>query len=119
MSAAGPGRHLPLRPADLHLLLALADEERHGYALVQAIEEATGGLIRLDPGNLYRVVKRLLAAGLVAESDRRGPAEPGAERRRYYRLTPLGRKVLALELRRLEALVHPPAARAIMRNWAT
>lgn len=116
MPSKPSGQPRPLRPADLHLLLALAEEERHGYALVQAIEAATGGLIRLDPGNLYRVIKRLLASGMVAESERRGSAEPGEERRRYYRLTPLGRKALAFELRRLEALLRPATVRAIIKE---
>lgn len=116
MATSGPGDHLPLRPTDLHLLLALAEEDLHGYALVQAIETATNGLIRLDPGNLYRVIKRLLATGLVAESDRRPSSDPGVERRRYYRLTPSGKKTLALELRRLDALLRPPQVRAILRE---
>src|ERR1700736_3548134 len=103
--------HLPLKPVDLELLLALADEDRHGYALVQAIAERTGGLLVLDPGNLYRVIKRLLAEGLVAEAGGREAADAGGERRRYYRLTPLGGRVLAGELERLRALVNAPATR--------
>jgi DNA-binding PadR family transcriptional regulator len=116
MALPDPAEHLPLRPTDLHLLLALAGEDLHGYALVQAIETGTNGLIRLDPGNLYRVIKRLLAAGLVAESSRRASSDPGSERRRYYRITPSGRKALAQELRRLDALLRPTAVRAIMRE---
>lgn len=108
--------HLPLKPVDLQLLIPLAEEERHGYALVQAIEEGTNGLVRLDPGNLYRVIKRLLAAGLVAESDRRAP--PGEERRRYYRITPLGQRVLVAELKRLEALVASSNVRGLLRRLA-
>jgi DNA-binding PadR family transcriptional regulator len=114
-----PRSQLPLRPVDLHLLLALAEEEQHGYGLVQAIEEATDGLVRLDPGNLYRVIKRLLAAGLVTESDRRAAADAGNERRRYYRLTPFGRRVLAADLRRLRALVTSPAVSTLVQGWAT
>lgn len=116
MATNDPAGHLPLRPTDLHLLLALAEQDLHGYALVQAIETSTNGLIRLDPGNLYRVIKRLLGDGLVTESDKAPTAEPGAERRRYYRLTRLGRKALAHELRRLEALLKPASVRAIMRE---
>ena len=119
MPASDPATHLPLRPVDLQLLLALADDERHGYGLVQAIEQATDGLVRLDPGNLYRVIKRLLADGLVAESARRDVAEAGSERRRYYRITALGQRVLAAELRRLRALLASPAARTVERGWAT
>jgi DNA-binding PadR family transcriptional regulator len=121
---ADPRRHLPLKPVDLQLLLALAGGDRHGYGLVQAIADATDGLVQLDPGNLYRVVKRLLADGLVGESAQQAgeAAEPGLERRRYYALTPLGRQVLTAELRRLEALVRSPAVRTIVRGapgWAT
>ena len=111
------GSHLPLKPVDLQLLLALAAEERHGYGLVQAIAEATDGLVELDPGNLYRVIKRLLADGLVAESDRRPVAD--GERRRYYRITGLGQRVLAAELRRLQALMRTPAVRTIVQGFAT
>jgi DNA-binding PadR family transcriptional regulator len=114
-----PRTFLPLKPVDLQLLLALADGDLHGYGLVQAIEAATDGLVSLDPGNLYRVIKRLLAGGLIAEADRRLVPELGDERRRYYRLTALGGRVLAAELRRLEALVTSPAARALARGWAT
>jgi DNA-binding PadR family transcriptional regulator len=114
-----PRRHLPLKPVDLQLLLALADEELHGYGLVQAIADATNGLVLLDPGNLYRVIKRLLAEELVAESDRRHAADAAGERRRYYRLTPLGRRVLAAELRRLRSVLDTPRARALASGVAT
>jgi DNA-binding PadR family transcriptional regulator len=114
-----PRNHLPLKPVDLHLLLVLAEQERHGYGLVQAIAERTGGLIDMEPGNLYRVIKRLLAEGLVAESARREAPDLDDERRRYYGLTPLGSRVLSAELRRLHALVDSPAARALARRWAT
>jgi DNA-binding PadR family transcriptional regulator len=114
-----PRRFLPLKPVELQLLLALAEGERHGYGLVQAIAERTDGIITLEPGNLYRVIKRLLADGLVAESDRRAVAELDDERRRYYRITALGGRVLAEEVRRLEALVSSPAVRALVQRWAT
>jgi DNA-binding PadR family transcriptional regulator len=108
--------HLPLKPVDLELLLALADEERHGYGLVLAIAERTDGLLTLDPGNLYRVIKRLLAEGLVAEAGQRSAPDEGGERRRYYRLTPLGGRVLAAELERLRVRVNAPDARALARR---
>lgn len=114
-----PRQHLPLKPVDLQLLLALAAGERHGYALVQAIEEATDGLVRLDPGNLYRVIKRLLADDLLEETEPRVAPELGGERRRYYGLTSLGRRVLAAELQRLQALVRSPAARTVVQAWAS
>jgi DNA-binding PadR family transcriptional regulator len=119
MTPPDHARHLPLKPVDLQVLLALAQEERHGYGLVRAIDEATAGLVRLDPGNLYRVIKRLLAAGLVAESGRRVAPDVGDERRRYYQLTALGGRVLTAELRRLQALIASPAARTVIRGWAT
>jgi DNA-binding PadR family transcriptional regulator len=108
--------HLPLKPVDLEILLALADEERHGYGLVQAIAAHTDGLVALDPGNLYRVIKRLLADGLVAEAGQRSADDAGGERRRYYRITPLGGRVLAAELERLRALLNAPGTRALARR---
>src|SRR3954470_11991349 len=108
--------HLPLKPIDLEILLALADEERHGYGLVQAIAAHTDGLVELDPGNLYRVIKRLLADGLVAEAGHRPADESGGERRRYYRITPLGGRVLAAELERLRRLVDAPETRRLARR---
>ena len=111
-----PRPHLPLKPVDLELLLALAAEERHGYGLVQAVAEHTNGLLMLDPGNLYRVIKRLLADGLVAESSQRETGDAGAERRRYYRITPLGGRVLAAELERLRTLVNAASTRELAKK---
>jgi DNA-binding PadR family transcriptional regulator len=112
-----PRHFLPLKPVDLELLLALADQDLHGYGLVQAISEHTGGLVVLDPGNLYRVVKRLLADGLIAESDR-GALDAG-ERRKYYRMTPLGGRVLAQELDRLRHLVAATSTRRALKRWTS
>jgi DNA-binding PadR family transcriptional regulator len=86
---------------------------------VQAIAEQTDGLVSLEPGNLYRVIKRLLAGGLVAESDRRAVPELDDERRRYYRLTAFGARVVTAEIARLQALVSSPSVRALVRRWAT
>ena len=108
--------HLPLKPVDLELLLALADEERHGYGLVQKIAEHTDGLVTLDPGNLYRVIKRLMESGLIAEAGHRH-ADDAGERRRYYRITALGGRVLAAELDRLRALVNARDTRELARRW--
>ena len=118
-TAPNPQNFLPLKPVDLELLLALAGEERHGYGLVQAIADHTNGLIVLDPGNLYRVIKRLLADDLVAESGRRDAQDVPGERRRYYRLTPLGGRVLAAELQRLRNLVAARGARDVARRWTS
>lgn len=119
MTNTDPASYLPLRPVDLQLLLALVDGELHGYGLVQAMAERTDGLIRLEPGNLYRVIRRLLAAGLVEESTRRAAADLADQRRRYYRITALGERVAAAEVRRLRALVGSAAVRAFERRTAT
>ncbi len=117
--AADPRSHLPLKPLDLEILMALAGEDRHGYGLVQAVAEHTEGLLVLDPGNLYRVIKRLLDAGLLAEAGQRQAADAGGERRRYYRITPLGGRVLAAELARLRALVNASETKALARRWTS
>ena len=114
-----PRSFLPLKPVDLQLLLSLAEEERHGYGLVQAIADRTDGLVALEPGNLYRIIKRLLADGLVVETDRRAVPGLDDERRRYYRITPLGGRVLAAEIARLHALVTSPSVRLLVRRWAS
>ena len=114
-----PRDFLPLKPVDLQLLLALSEEERHGYGLVQEIAERTNGLVNLDAGNLYRVIKRLADDGLVAESDHRAAPDLGNERRRYYRLTALGGRVLGAELHRLRDLLGSPAVRAASKRFAT
>ncbi len=110
--------HLPLKPLDLEILLALADGDLHGYGLVQAVDVHTGGLITLDPGNLYRVIKRLLETGLVSEAGQNAASDIGGERRRYYALTALGGQVLSAELDRLRRLVNATATRAVARKLA-
>ena len=117
MAAPDPRHFLPLKPVDLELLLALAGQDLHGYGLVQAISEHTDGLVVLDPGNLYRVVKRLLAEGLIAESERE--AADAGERRTYYRITPLGGRVLARELGRLRQLVSATSTRQAVKRWTS
>ena len=109
----GPQSYLPLRPVELHLLLALTGGELHGYGLVQAIRERTDDVIRLEAGNLYRVIRRLVDDGLVAEAAVHGSDEPGEERRRYYRVTKLGERVVAAELTRLKSVLASPEARAL------
>lgn len=117
--AADPRAHLPLKPVDFEVLLALAGEDRHGYGLVQAIGDHTGGLLELDPGNLYRVIKRLLDDGLVAEAGQRSAPDADGDRRRYYRITPLGGRVLAAEIERLRAVVNASDTRALARRWTS
>src|SRR3979411_1686682 len=101
---------MALRPVEFHVLLALAAEERHGYAILQEVATLTGGDLQLEPGTLYRALHRMLKDGWVAESPRRPAADLDDERRRYYRLTPAGRRGASAEGERLWRPV--PAARA-------
>ncbi len=109
-----PCRFKPLRPVELEVLLCLADEERHGYAIMQETAERTDGALRLDPGTLYRALERMRKAGLVEESTRRPDPAADDERRRYYRVTHLGRKVVRSELRRLEELLRTARHRRLL-----
>jgi DNA-binding PadR family transcriptional regulator len=102
-------RLLPLKPVDFLLLLALVQREQHGYALAREIAERTNGVVKLEPGNLYRVIKRLVDDGLVEESERRPAPDADDERRRYYRLTALGARVATLEANRLRELLASEA----------
>ncbi len=110
---------LPLKPVDFLVLLVLSDRERHGYGIVQDIAEHTHGRIRLVPGNLYSVLRRLLAAGLLAEGARRPTREAGDERRRYYHITALGKHVLQAEAERMRELVVAAEARDILNRPET
>jgi len=107
-------RLLPLKPVAFQILLSLAEGERHGYAITQDIASRNHTRMRIEPGNLYRSLKALLDDGVIEESERRPAADLDDERRRYYRLTPLGRRVAAAELARLEAVV----ADARAKRWA-
>jgi DNA-binding PadR family transcriptional regulator len=100
-----PDDFLPLTPAVLHILLALADGEKHGYAIMQEIAQVSQGQVNMGPGTLYGSLKRMLQSGLIAESGERPDPQLDDERRRYYCLTGFGRLVLSAEARRLEALV--------------
>lgn len=114
-----PEDHLPLTPAVFHVLLALADEERHGYAVMQEVERTTEGRVAMGPGTLYGTVKRLLAAGLIEESDERPDPEVDDSRRRYYRLTRLGRRVAAAEAARLADAVADARAKRLLPDPET
>jgi DNA-binding PadR family transcriptional regulator len=85
--------------------MALADDDRHGYAIIQDVAERTGGAVRLSPGTLYRSIQRMLEEGLLVEIDDRPDPEDDDERRRYYRVTPLGRRVARAEAQLLIDLV--------------
>jgi len=109
-----PRQFLPLTPQQFHILLALTGAHRHGYGIIRDIAERTGGALRIGTGTLYTALARLEALALVGGSDRRAPAHEDDDRRRYYRLTPLGRAVLKAETERLEALVRHARARGIV-----
>jgi DNA-binding PadR family transcriptional regulator len=95
----------PMTPAMFHVLLALVDEEMHGYAILKEVERRTGGKVRLSAGTLYGIIKRLHSEGWIAESNNRPAANLDDERRRYYRLTDQGRSIAIAEARRLQELV--------------
>jgi DNA-binding PadR family transcriptional regulator len=107
-----PNRFIPLSPHQFHILLALTESERHGYAVIQDIDRRTGGALRLGTGTLYTAIARLVELGLIADTGR------ADERRRYYRLMPLGRAVLRVETARLEALVRHAHARGVRPSVA-
>ena len=105
MADTDPTSHLPLPQAQFHVLVALTDGDRHGYAIMQAVEESSGGVVRMGPATLYGTLKRLVDSGLAEELPRQPDATDDA-RRRYYRLTGLGRQVCAAEADRLTRLVR-------------
>lgn len=100
-----PAALLPLTSPVFHVLVALADEEQHGYAIIKTVARLTDGEVMLSTGTLYGIIKRLLADGLIVESARRPAAAVDDERRRYYRLTEFGRRVAIGEAERLEKML--------------
>ena len=110
-------RLLPLKPKVLHILLAVADGPRHGYSIMQEVGGRTDGQVRLWPAALYGLLRELEKAEFIVESDHRPAAGQDDERRRYFALTPLGKRVLAAEVRRLEAIVnHARSSRALRKT---
>jgi DNA-binding PadR family transcriptional regulator len=101
-----PASFLPLPPATFHILLAVADEDRHGYAIIQDVAARTANELKLSAGTLYRSVQRMLEQGLIVEPRERPEPDMDDERRRYYRITEFGRKVAEAEARRLAQLVR-------------
>lgn len=97
-------------------MLALGDKERHGYAIMLHVEELTEGAVTLGPGTLYTSIKRLLAGGMIEESGERPDPEMDDQRRRYYRLTKLGRKVLFAEVQRMERMLRHARAKRIVKH---
>ena len=97
---------LPLPEAALHILMTLAEDDRHGYAIIQDVAQRTRGQVKLGPGTLYRSIQRMLEQGLIEETRERPAAEFDDERRRYYRITPFGKAAARAETRRLAGLVR-------------
>ncbi|PYS10960.1 MAG: PadR family transcriptional regulator [Acidobacteria bacterium] len=114
-SDRSPAELLPLSTADFHILLSIADGERHGYGIMQDVRQTTGGTIRLGAGTLYRSIQGLLRENLVEESPRR-PADNEDQRRRYYRLSSLGRRVIGAEARRLADAVDLAKVKRVLRR---
>ncbi|MGP8245612.1 MAG: PadR family transcriptional regulator [Bryobacteraceae bacterium] len=106
-----PHELLPLTPPVFHILLALADEERHGYGIMQDVARQTDDGLQLGPGTLYGCLKRMLAGGLVEESEERPDPALDDERRRYYRMTTLGKRVVRAEAQRLTGAVMAAKAK--------
>lgn len=113
-SSSSHEAQLPLKAVDVLVLTMLSAGDRHGYGIRQDIIDHTSGSIALEAGNLYRTIRRLEADGLIDESGRRPAADSDDERRRYYRLTPFGKRVLAAELERLRTLVKLGEERRII-----
>ena len=113
-----PDSLLPLQPATFHILLALAEEDRHGYAIIQDVAARTGGALKLSAGTLYRSIQRMLEQGLLVEVHERPAPELDDERRRYYRITDFGTAVARAEARRLADLVRMARARGLAPKGA-
>lgn len=105
MASRDPASFLPLSQTQFHVLVALTDGEKHGYAIMQGVEDSSGGIVRMGPATLYGTLRRLVDQGLAEEIDHR-PASDDDQRRRYYRLTGLGARVCAAEAQRLSHLVR-------------
>jgi DNA-binding PadR family transcriptional regulator len=110
-----PGKFLPLTTAEFEILLALVDEQRHGYAIMQDVCDRTAGQVRLLPGTLYRAITRMVDSGLIEIADERPDPELDDERRRYYKLAALGRRVLEAEVTRLSDQVNAARAKKLLR----
>jgi DNA-binding PadR family transcriptional regulator len=104
--AAGPQDFLPLPSSSFHVLLVLAEDEKHGYAIMREVERISDGAVRMGPGTLYGTIKRLLEMGLIEESGERPDPDLDDERRRYYRITGLGQRVVTAEVRRLSTMIE-------------
>ncbi|MEZ5287616.1 MAG: PadR family transcriptional regulator [Vicinamibacterales bacterium] len=118
MPPSAPDSLIPLPPAVFHILLSLADADRHGYAIIQDVAERTDGEVRLGPGTLYRSIQRMVEQELIDEVERRPARVLDDERRRYYRITSFGRRVAEAEAARLSDLVRLARASGVMPRKA-
>ena len=109
----------PLTPAMFHVLLALAGDDLHGYAILKEVELRTGGKVRLSTGTLYGIIKRLLNHGLIVELRSRPTESNDDERRRYYRLTPQGRQVATAEAERMDEILSIARSRNLLKKTRT
>jgi DNA-binding PadR family transcriptional regulator len=109
-----PDDLLPLTPSVFHILVVLSEGERHGYGIMRQVAEDTAGSLQLGPGTLYGCLQRMLAAGLVAESDWRPDPKLDDERRRYYRISEFGDRVVRAEAKRLATAVTAARARRLL-----
>jgi len=114
MRHADPASLLPLQAAAFHILISLADNDRHGYSIMQEVGERTGGEVQLHAGTLYASLKKLLAGGMIRELDERADPANQDTRRRYYRLTDFGRAVAKAEVNRLKELVRQARASGLL-----
>ena len=114
LAKENPEAWLPLTPAMFHILVALADKERHGYEIMREVDERSEGKVRVGPGTLYGSIKRMLSDGLIEELDERPDPELDDERRRYYRLSDLGRRIAIAEAQRLERLVKSARSKKLL-----
>jgi DNA-binding PadR family transcriptional regulator len=113
-----PDQMLPLTPAVFHIQLALADKPKHGYGIMKTVEEITGGKVIMGPGTLYGTIKRMLKAGLIEEVNEQPHHDLDGERRRYYCLTPFGKRVLKAELERMADLMIVARSKSLLEKAA-
>lgn len=114
--AERPEEMLPLSPAVFHILLTLADRERHGYSIMQEIARQTDGTLHIGPTTLYRSIKQMLAGHMIVEVDERPDPALDDERRRYYRITSFGRRVAIAEAQRLEQALNVARTKALLNG---
>jgi len=114
MKSNDPEKLLPLTPTVFHILLALADADRHGYGIILEVERRTDGEVEMAPGTLYGAIKRLLERGLIEETEERPDPDLDDERRRYYHLTEFGQRVLYAEADRLARMVRQAQAKRVL-----